>query len=131
MRRATRTAELAGFVHPELTDLLREVDYGAYEGLTSKQIQEANPDWELYHEGSPGGESPAQIYDRAQRFIELAARIRQGRVLAFAHGHILRVVTARRLELEVAAGAHFKLETASIGVLGHERQTPVLERWSI
>ena len=74
MQRARRTAELAGFPSPQVTDLLREVDYGDYEGLTSGQIHETNPSWEIYSDGSPGGETPVQIYSRAQQFIALAGK---------------------------------------------------------
>src|SRR2546429_267687 len=74
MQRAWRTAELAGFQNPQITPLLQEVDYGRYEGLTTKQIHESDPDWELYKDGSPGGETPQQIYTRAQEFIALATR---------------------------------------------------------
>src|SRR5258708_12356721 len=91
MQRARRTAELAGFSGPQVTDLLREVDYGDYEGLTSKQIHDANPSWEVYSDGSPGGETPVQIYARAQQIVALAGKS-GGRVIAFAHGHILRPV---------------------------------------
>src|SRR5258706_16380148 len=103
MQRAGRTAELAGFASPQITDLLKEVDYGVYEGLTSKQIHEANPSWEVYSDGSPGGETPAQIYARAQQFIALAGRS-VGRVIVFAHVHILRAAGAAwiRGDLRVA-----------------------------
>ena len=116
MQRARRTAELAGFPSPQLTDLLREVDYGDYEGLTSRQIHEANPSWEVYSDGSPGGETPAQIYVRAQRFIALSGQT-GGRAIAFAHGHILRAVGAAwiRSDLKVAAG--LTLDVATVCVL--------------
>ena len=116
MQRALRTAELAGFPSPQVTDLLREVDYGDYEGLTSKQIHQANPSWEVYSDGSPGGETPVQIYARALRFISLAGKS-GGRVLAFAHGHILRAVGAAwiRADLEVATG--LMLDVARVCVL--------------
>lgn len=116
MQRARRTAELAGFPNPQVTDLLREVDYGDYEGLTSREIHEANPSWEVYSDGSPGGETPAQIYARAQRFIALAGES-PGRAIAFAHGHILRAVGAAwiRADLKVATG--LTLDVATLCVL--------------
>ena len=91
LQRARRTAEIAGFANPQLTPLLQEVDYGEYEGLTTRTIHESRPDWELYRDGCPGGETPAQIYARAQEFIELAGAA-GGRVLAFSHGHFLRAI---------------------------------------
>jgi broad specificity phosphatase PhoE len=116
MQRARRTAELAGFSSPQVTDLLREVDYGSYEGLTSGQIHEANPSWEVYSDGSPGGETPVQIFSRAQQFIALAGKS-EGRAIAFAHGHILRAVGAAwiRADLRVAAG--LTLDVATVCVL--------------
>jgi len=115
MQRARRTAELAGFSSPEVTDLLREVDYGDYEGLTSRQIHETNPSWEVYSDGSPGGETPVQIDARAQQFITLAGKS-GGRAIAFAHGHILRAVGAAwiRADLEVAAGLVLDVATVSV-----------------
>ena len=116
LRRHTHTAELAGFTSPQVTDLLREVDYGDYEGLTSTQIHEANPSWEVYSDGSPGGETPVQIYARAQQFIALSGES-GGRAIAFAHGHILRAVGAAwiRSDLRVAAG--LTLDVATLCVL--------------
>ncbi|MHB8612190.1 MAG: histidine phosphatase family protein [Candidatus Dormibacteraceae bacterium] len=116
MQRATRTAELAGFPHPQLTDLLREVEYGDYEGLTSKQIHEANPSWEVYSDGSPGGENPAQIYARAQAFIALAGKT-GGRVLAFAHGHLLRAVGAAWIHADICVATGLMLDVATLSVL--------------
>lgn len=115
MQRARRTAELAGFANPTITAVLREVDYGDYEGKTSEEIHVANPGWEVYQDGSPGGETPAQIYARAQAFIGLAGQS-GGRVLAFAHGHILRAVGAAwiRADIEVAAGLMLDVATLSV-----------------
>ena len=116
MVRARRTAELAGFPNPHLTDLLREVDYGDYEGLTSKQIHESNPAWEVYKDGCPGGETPAQIYSRAQEFLALAGTS-GGRVLAFAHGHFLRAVGAAWIGAELGVAAGLMLDVATLSVL--------------
>ena len=129
--RARETCELAGFDDgAEICDDLTEWGYGDYEGLTSPQIWEQRPDWNLWRDGCPAGESPAQVSARADAVLGRIAGI-DGDVLAFAHGHILRVLTVRWLTLDVTAGAHFKLETASLGVLGHERSTPVVEGWSV
>jgi broad specificity phosphatase PhoE len=117
MQRALRTAELAGFAQPQVTDLLKEVNYGAYEGLTSTQIHESDAEWELYSDGCPGGETPAQIYARARAFIDLVTQPRQGRVLAFAHGHILRAIAAAWIAADIGLAARLQLDVASINIL--------------
>jgi len=130
LRRARETCELAGFGDAaEITEDLMEWDYGEYEGLTTARIQEANPSWSLWRDGCPAGEFPPQIGRRVDRVLERFAAV-DGTGLAFAHGHVLRVLTARWLEMEVTAGARFKLEAGSVGILGHERETTVIERWS-
>jgi broad specificity phosphatase PhoE len=128
--RARETCELAGFGDvAEIDDDLREWDYGEYEGLTTPEIWETRPDWKLWRDGCPGGEAPAQVGERADRVL---ARLRaaDGDALAFAHGHILRVLTARWLGMEVAAGARFAMAAGRVGVLGHERTTEVLRGWN-
>jgi broad specificity phosphatase PhoE len=130
MLRARETCRLAGFTKAaQLCEDLKEWDYGEYEGLTTPQIRETNPSWNLWRDGCPDGETPEQIGARVDRVLARFAAV-EGDGLAFAHGHVLRVLTARWLEMEVAAGARFKLDAGSIGVLGHERETAVLERWS-
>jgi broad specificity phosphatase PhoE len=131
LRRARETCELAGFAGvAQICDELHEWDYGDYEGLTSPQIWERDPDWNLWRDGCPDGETPDQVRARVDGVLARFADL-EGDGLAFAHGHILRVFTARWLEMEVAAGARFKLEAGSVGVLGHERDTRVVERWSV
>jgi broad specificity phosphatase PhoE len=130
LERARDTCELAGFgAAAELCDDLREWDYGDFEGMTTPEIHSAHPTWNLWRDGCPGGESPAQIAARVERVL---ARISgaHGDAIAFAHGHVLRVLTARWLRMEVSAGARFKLAAAAVGVLGYERDTEVIERWS-
>jgi broad specificity phosphatase PhoE len=128
--RARQTCELAGFgVVASTCDELREWDYGDYEGRTSAEIQEHDADWSLWRDGCPGGESPAQVGARIDAVLARVAGV-QGDVLAFAHGHALRVLTARWLEFQVAAGARFVLAAGAVGVLGHERETRALERWN-
>ena len=131
LHRAVETATLAGVGERiELCDDLQEWDYGDYEGLTTPQIRERNPSWDLWHDGCPGGESPDEVGARLDRVLARVAGV-EGDALAFAHGHALRVLTARWLEMEVAAGARFKLAAAALGVLGHERETQALDRWSV
>jgi probable phosphoglycerate mutase len=129
MQRATRTAELAGFPAPQLTPLLREVDYGEYEGMTTKAIRETKPDWELYEDGSPGGETPAQIYARALDFINLASAA-GGRVLAFSHGHFLRAVAIAWMKLDVRAASTLDLDVATLSLLRDDDKGRLLAMWN-
>jgi broad specificity phosphatase PhoE len=130
LRRARETCELAGFaelavVCPEL----HEWDYGEYEGLTTPEIREQRPDWSLWRDGCPGGESPEQVGARADQVIA-RARSAEGDALLFAHGHILRVITARWIEMPVAAGARFALGAGALCTLGFERETQVVREWN-
>jgi broad specificity phosphatase PhoE len=128
--RARETCRLAGFGdRAELCDGLHEWDYGDYEGMTTPEIREQNPDWLLWRDGCPHGELPADIGARVDRILARLAET-DGDALLFAHGHVLRVLTARWLEMDVAAGARFRLEAGSLGVLGHERDTTALVRWN-
>lgn len=130
MRRARETCDLAGFgAEAEICEDLREWDYGEYEGLTTAEIRERDPDWILWRDGCPGGEAPAEVGARADRALA-RMRLAGGDAIAFAHGHYLRVVTARWLGLEPAAGARFALAAGAVGELGYERETEVLERWN-
>jgi broad specificity phosphatase PhoE len=118
LQRAVRTAEIAGFEQPELTDLLREVDYGRYEGLTTEQIQATNPGWELYRDGSPGGETAQQIYERASAFVELVTSAsRDGTAIAFAHGHILRAIAVAWIAAGITIAASLQLDVATLSLL--------------
>jgi probable phosphoglycerate mutase len=128
LTRARETARLAGFPDARPDDDLLEWDYGAYEGRTTNDIRSDRPGWSLWTDGCPNGESPADGGRRADRVV---ARVREagGDVALFAHGHVLRVVTARWLELAPAEGRRFLLATAGVGVLGYERETSVIVRW--
>lgn len=131
LQRAARTCELAGFgrvaeVDPDLV----EWNYGAYEGQRTEDIRRERPDWRIFRDGCPGGETLAEVGERADRVI---ARVRaiDANVLLFSSGHILRILTARWLGLEPAAGRFFLLSTASLSALGyeHDRSEPVIRLW--
>ena len=106
-----------------------EWNYGEYEGLTPKQIHARRPGWMIFQDGCPGGESPEEVGDRADRAI---ARVRaaSGDVALFAHGHIFRVLVARWIGLPASAGRHFLLDTATLNVLGYYRQFPAVKVWN-
>ena len=130
MQRALDTCELAGLGTAAVVDPdLVEWNYGEYEGLTPKEIDEKDPGWLLFRDGCPGGESPDQIGARVDRVI---ARIRavKGNVALFAHGHVLRVLAARWIGLPAGAGKHFLLETGSLCVLSHYRGIPAVKVWN-
>jgi broad specificity phosphatase PhoE len=130
LKRALETCRLTGFGDVvELREDLREWDYGEYEGLTTAEIKDGRPDWVLWRDGCPGGESPDQVSARADRLLASLAKI-DGEVLIFAHGHILRVLSARWVDMAVGAGARLLLSAGALCVLGHERETRVLERWN-
>jgi probable phosphoglycerate mutase len=129
LERARETCTLAGFAHATVCDDLREWDYGAYEGLTTAAIREDRPDWSLWADGPPEGETLDQVATRADRVVARARGV-PGDVLVFAHAHILRVVAARWLALPAGDGSRWVLSPASVSVLGWERETPVIERWN-
>ncbi len=129
MRRALETARLAGF-QPEIDPDLCEWDYGSYEGRTTPEIQRDAPGWTIWNPTPPpGGENAAQVAARADRVIERAVAA-SGDAALFGHGHMLRVLGARWLGLEPQDGRYFALSTASISVLGAERETRVIRIWN-
>lgn len=120
-RRAQRTAELAGLHVDEISDDLAEWDYGRYEGLTTAQIRESESDWLIWTHGSAGGETVAQVSDRADRAVASALRQLVSRDVVFVgHGHFSRAVITRWLELPLTQGSRFGMTTASIAVCGFE-----------
>jgi broad specificity phosphatase PhoE len=130
LERARKTCELAGLGERSETDRdLIEWNYGAYEGLTPKQIHAQAPGWMLFSEGCPGGESPEHVGARVDRVI---ARVRavEGHVALFAHGHIFRVFAARWLGFPATAGCHFLLDTATLNILSYYRGIPAVKRWN-
>ncbi len=131
LQRTTRTCELAGFgALAQKDDDLLEWNYGQYEGRRSAEIHAQRPDWQLFRDGCPGGESPVEVAARADRVV---ARVRGigGNVLLFSSGHFLRMLAARWLALEPAAGRYFLLSTASLSALGYEHNLaqPVIRLW--
>ena len=127
--RARETCALAGF-ECEVDEDLAEFDYGEYEGLTTKEIRASRPDWSLWSDGAPGGETAEQVGARADRVIARALAA-GGDVAIFAHGHILRVLAARWLELPPQRGASFALDTAAVSELGFERENRVIWKWNL
>lgn len=131
LSRARDTCEAAGFgTHAEVDGNLREWDYGEYEGLTTHEIRECDPQWSLWRHGAPGGETPEQVAARADAVIARAIGA-GGDVALFAHGHLLRVLAARWVGLDAAAGRLLALTTASVSTLGYERATRVITRWNL
>jgi probable phosphoglycerate mutase len=132
LQRATRTCELAGFAAAAEVDRdLVEWDYGDYEGLRTAEIHEKCPEWQLFRDGCPGGESPDQIGARADRVVSRVRAVK-GDVLIFSSGHFLRVLAARWLGLEPVNGSLFMLKTASLSALGYENELsqPVISLWN-
>ncbi|MCF6379825.1 histidine phosphatase family protein [Nocardioides KLBMP 9356] len=127
-QRARRTAELAGFPDAQVDDDLAEWAYGDYEGITTDEIRETVPGWSVWTHPSPGGETAEEVSARLDRVVERAQD--HDRTIVFAHGHSLRVLTARWLEQPAEEGRFFKLDTSTVSVLGFERETPVLLKWN-
>jgi broad specificity phosphatase PhoE len=120
LRRARRTCELAGFAAAAALDPdLMEWDYGDYEGRTLADIRKERPDWELFRDGCPGGESVQQISGRTDRVVS-RLRALQGSVLIFSSGHLLRVLTARWIGSPAALGRHLVLDPACVCLLGYD-----------
>ena len=132
LQRAARTCELAGFgAVAEVDRYLVEWNYGDYEGLRTAEIHAKRPDWDLFRDGCPNGESPEQIGARADRVVSRVRAIK-GNVLIFSSGHFLRVFAARWLGLEPAAGKFFMLDTASLSALSYEKDLsqPAMRFWN-
>ena len=130
MQRARRTCELAGLLDLAVTDNdLQEWDYGDYEGVTTPTIRETVPGWTVWSGICPNGETIEQVSNRADRVIE-RVRNESGNVIVFAHGHILRVLTARWCELDPVEGQRFILDPATLSILGWERETPAVRQWN-
>jgi broad specificity phosphatase PhoE len=132
-QRAVRTAELAGFgdrieIEPDLV----EFDYGDYEGLTTPQIREHHLDWDLWEDGTPNGETPAEVRARVDRVIRRATPVLDGgqNVLCVAHSHVLRALAAAWVHLPEDGGANFVLSTGGLAELGYEHGHRVIDLWN-
>jgi len=131
-QRALRTAQLARLAVTDVDDDLAEWNYGAYEGITTREIRADRPEWDLWTQGCPDGESPDDVGARLDRVLEKArAMLGRGDVALFAHGHSLRVAGARWIGLPVAYGGRLRLDTAALSRLGYEHGRPVLLSWNL
>ncbi len=133
LERAVRTAELAlPLSVPEPVSLLQEYHYGEYEGLTSTEILLRDPTWDLFQGGCPAGESVLQVAARCDAFVAKIGRVGAGRaVVAFTHGHLSRILTARILDLPASAGASLWNDTATVGVIHEHRGRLVMIGWNL
>lgn len=131
LRRALDTGRITGYGDmAQVTDDLLEWDYGVYEGRSTAEIQKEIPGWSIWTADVPGGETVEQVAARARRVIDRAVGA-GGDVALFAHGHVLRILTACWLGLPPAAGRLFALGTGSLSVLGYEHETRVIRRWNL
>jgi len=130
MGRARETCRLAGLADgAQVTDDLHEWNYGIYEGTTTKAIREKQPDWTIWTTPIPEGETVEQVGERARRVIARVESV-SGNVALFAHGHILRILGACWIGLAPHYGRNLGLYTATLSVLGYERETRVIEVWN-
>jgi broad specificity phosphatase PhoE len=130
MQRARETCELAGLGNKPIVDPdLVEWNYGEYEGLTPKQVDEVAPGWLIFRDGCPGGEAPEQVGARVDRVIARSRAV-DGNIALFAHGHVLRVLVARWIGLPAGGGQHFLLDTGTLCVLSYYRETPAVRIWN-
>ena len=133
LTRARQTCDLAGLASSaEVDPDLAEWNYGEYEGLTTAEIHKSRPGWNVFRDGCPGGESPAEVGARADRALKRLRSV-AGDVCVFSHGHFLRVFAARWLGLDPTQGRCFLLQTGTVSVLGyeHNRDEPVVRLWNV
>lgn len=124
-----RALESCEGLNPIIDPNIAEWNYGDYEGLTSREIRQKDPNWELFRDGAPNGESVQHVAKRADQFLKSISQYK-GKVALFSHGHFLRVLTARYLGLEPIMGELFLLSVASLGILGHEKERKVVILWN-
>jgi probable phosphoglycerate mutase len=130
LQRATETARLCGLDTATIDEDLREWDYGEYEGRTTAEIRESVPGWTVWTGRCPGGETAADVGERADRVLLRLTEV-TGVAAVFSHGHFLRVLAARWLGLPAVDGRLLALHTGTVSVLGHERETRVIELWNV
>ncbi|MBP9841329.1 MAG: histidine phosphatase family protein [Simkaniaceae bacterium] len=130
LKRAQETCRLAGYREDGvIKEALYEWDYGQYEGLTSREIHQIDPNWTIFSHGAPGGESLDQITLRCKKFLEFIAPL-EGPIALFSSGHILRALTAVYLGQPLLFGQHIVLSTGMVSILGDEHQTPAILKWN-
>ncbi|MEA2245746.1 MAG: hypothetical protein QOH46_275 [Solirubrobacteraceae bacterium] len=131
LSRARETAELAGLgEEAQVREDLLEWDYGHYEGVTTQEIRATQPDWYLWRDGVPGGETAEEVGTRCDRIIQELLSV-DGDVVVFAHGHVLRALSARWVEEPVSLGGRLYLSTGALSVLGFEREMRVIRHWNM
>jgi broad specificity phosphatase PhoE len=130
LSRAMRTAEVAGFENYETSEDLVEFDYGSYEGVSSADITRERPGWNLWRDGCPDGETPAQVAVRVDRVLQRVLQV-FGRVLVVGHGHTSRILAARFVGLPGEAGGLLAFDVASLSRLGYEHERPVILLWNL
>lgn len=133
-QRAWRTAELAGFTgpyEPERSEDLVEWAYGDYEGRTSVEIQETNPEWTIWTGQVPNGETPEQVNARLRRVVQRVRESGVERAICFGHGHASRALMLSWLGFDVRLGVHFPLDTSTVSILGEEKGLPAVEQWNV
>lgn len=128
--RARRTAELAGFSDYEVDENLAEWSYGEYEGVTSKQIREQVPGWRIWTHSMPGGETKTQVINRLTQVVQRVRASGVDKAICFSHGHASRVLALCWLDIDIARGQSFPLNTGAVSVLGQEKESPAIIRWN-
>jgi len=130
LQRARETCAIAGFADQAVEDpKLVEWNYGRYEGFTSQEIHQTNPKWNIFLQGAPGGESVADMQHRTEKVLQACAKT-QGNIAIFSHGHFLRSLAVRYIELAIADGRHLSLFPGSISILAAENNIPAISLWN-
>jgi probable phosphoglycerate mutase len=130
LARAAETARLAGFDAARVVDEAVEWDYGDYEGVTTDEVRETRPGWTVWNHGVPAGETADQVGARADAVIALVLGAGVERALLFSHAHLLRILAARWVGLPAVTGARLLLDTATVSILGWEREEGAVRRWN-
>ncbi len=128
--RARRTAELAGFDNVTVDDRLQEWNYGDYEGKTSAEIRSMQPGWRIWTQAMPKGETKVQIITRMTEIVNLVRASGVDKAICFGHGHASRVLALCWLDIDIARGQSFPLKTASVSIVGYEKESPAILQWN-